>query len=317
MKPANSPKSKLLFDEHPLCVIPQLAVLIGLNEAIVLQQVHYWVTLNEKGGRNLQDGHHWTYNTYKAWQQQFPFWSIRTIKTIVSNLERSGLLIAGNYNKLRQDRTKWYRINHDACTLQSATPAPTSEDKDCTLQGEETAPPLPETTPKITSKTRAEEESNSNDPTPGKIFTIYEQNIGMLTPLIAEEIKSALDTFPVDWIEEAITISARANKRSWRYIEGILRSWATGGKDVAVKDLTQAPQNEAIIANLDAINEIFRKELIHEQDAQFLGGLMLESNIGTPLNLYKIFRCLKGLEPVTNGVLKEWRRELEKLGLEL
>ena len=73
MKAANSPKSKLLFDEYPLVVNPQLAKLIGLNEAIVLQQVHYWVTINEAGERNFQDGHTWTYNTLKEWHEQFPF----------------------------------------------------------------------------------------------------------------------------------------------------------------------------------------------------------------------------------------------------
>lgn len=137
--------SKLLLEEHPLVVIPELAKKIGLNEAIILQQVHYWVVLNSKKERNYRDDYYWTYNTFKEWQLQFPFWSVRTIKTIVSNLERLGLLIPANYNKLRQDRTKWYRVDYDACTLQSADVA-LSTDVSCTMDSADVAPPLPETT---------------------------------------------------------------------------------------------------------------------------------------------------------------------------
>ena len=55
--------SNLLFDKHPLVVNPSLAALIGLNEAIVLQQVHYWLKHNEEADKNFEEGRYWTYNT--------------------------------------------------------------------------------------------------------------------------------------------------------------------------------------------------------------------------------------------------------------
>ncbi len=62
------------------------------------------------------------------------------------------------------------------------------------------------------------------------IFTLYEQNIGMLTPMTSEEIKDALTQYPEDWLRDAIRESVNANKRNWRYIERILERWTTEGK---------------------------------------------------------------------------------------
>jgi DNA replication protein len=63
------------------------------------------------------------------------------------------------------------------------------------------------------------------------IFTLYEQNIGMLTPLIADELKEAEKQYPENWIKEAIKLGVSSNKRNWRYIARILEHWSTEGKD--------------------------------------------------------------------------------------
>jgi len=113
-------ESRLLYDERPLVVIPELARMLsarkgfdGLQEALVLQQIHYWVILNTKANKNEKDGFFWTYNTFKEWHEQFPFWSLATIKRIFGRLEKAGFLIWGRFNKSNINRTKWYRIDHD------------------------------------------------------------------------------------------------------------------------------------------------------------------------------------------------------------
>jgi len=63
------------------------------------------------------------------------------------------------------------------------------------------------------------------------IFALYEQNIGLLTPLIAEELRDAEKTYPTDWVEEAFRIAVEHNVRRWRYVRSILERWATEGKD--------------------------------------------------------------------------------------
>jgi DnaD/phage-associated family protein len=63
------------------------------------------------------------------------------------------------------------------------------------------------------------------------VFTLYEQNIGPLTPMIAEMLHDAETEYPEYWIEEAIQIAVRNNARKWSYIEAILKGWRVEGKD--------------------------------------------------------------------------------------
>ena len=62
------------------------------------------------------------------------------------------------------------------------------------------------------------------------IFVLYEQNIGALTPLLAEELMEAEKTYPAKWIEDAFREAIKSNVRKWRYVESILQTWATEGK---------------------------------------------------------------------------------------
>lgn len=63
------------------------------------------------------------------------------------------------------------------------------------------------------------------------IFTLYEQNIGMLSPVIADNLRDALKLYPESWIRDAIKEAVALNKRSWRYIEKILENWTAEGRD--------------------------------------------------------------------------------------
>ena len=101
--------NNLLIDDYPILVLPKLATEIGLNEAIVLQQMHYWL---KKSNHNY-DGRRWIYNSFPEWQKHFPFWSVMTIKRAVYSLEKQNLLYVGNYNKAKFDKTKWYSINYE------------------------------------------------------------------------------------------------------------------------------------------------------------------------------------------------------------
>ena len=102
--------SKLLINEEPLQVLPSLAAKIGLNEAIMLQQIHYWL----RRSKHTFDGKVWIYNTVKDWREQFPWWHDRTIKRIIDNLRQAGLIeTTDKYNQRKMDRTLWYTINYD------------------------------------------------------------------------------------------------------------------------------------------------------------------------------------------------------------
>lgn len=109
---------------------------IGLNEAIALQQLHYWLE-NPKAGEE-RDGFKWIFNTYEEWKENFPFWSERTIQRIFLNLEEMGLVIACQLDKAKYERRKYYRIDYDKlATLDSANLARSLNDSETTAEKKE------------------------------------------------------------------------------------------------------------------------------------------------------------------------------------
>lgn len=116
---------RLLLDEPPLILLPSVAMLLGVNEALILQQFSYWL----HASKNEWEGHFWTFNSYAEWRKQFPFFSVSTIGRAIRNLERYGLVISKvGPNKKKFDRTKWYRI--DQAKFDELFPEDTPANKD-------------------------------------------------------------------------------------------------------------------------------------------------------------------------------------------
>jgi hypothetical protein len=101
---------KLLISEEPLQVLPSLALEIGLEDALFLQQLHYWI----RKSKHEHDGQRWIYNTFAEWQAQFPFWSLRTMQRIAARLVKRGLIKIHKFNEHNWDRTNWYAIDYEA-----------------------------------------------------------------------------------------------------------------------------------------------------------------------------------------------------------
>jgi hypothetical protein len=109
--------TNLLIDDEPLQVLPKLAVSMGLDEAIVIQQLHYWLNPRRKSGKVI-GGRRWIYNTYKEWREtNFPFWSEIHIKRLFLNLEKSGVIVSCQPEG-RMSRRKYYRLS-DAFVLRA------------------------------------------------------------------------------------------------------------------------------------------------------------------------------------------------------
>lgn len=77
------------------------------------------------------------------------------------------------------------------------------------------------------------------------IFTIYEQNIGAITPMLADQLRDAENDYPATWIVEAIQIAVERNARNWRYIQTILDRWNTEGKQPHAVNRGHASQSES------------------------------------------------------------------------
>ena len=82
----------------------------GVNAAVLLENLGYWVKQNEANETNYHDGYYWTYNSRRAFRELFPYMNKRQVDTAFQKLIDAGLVITGNYNRLTYDRTLWYTL---------------------------------------------------------------------------------------------------------------------------------------------------------------------------------------------------------------
>lgn len=85
----------------------------GINGAVLLSNLYFWVKKNKENDVNFHDGRYWTYNTLDAFAEQYPFWSKDQIKRIMKELRDKGIVLVGNYSTNKYDRTLWYSIDFD------------------------------------------------------------------------------------------------------------------------------------------------------------------------------------------------------------
>lgn len=222
--------SKLLFNEQPLVISPSLATLIGLNESIVIQQIHYWL----RTSKHVHNGRKWVYNTYKKWQEQFPFWSEVTVRRIFTSMENKGLIVSGNYNDMKADNTKWYSINYeklehmirpcdqlDQANRSNRSHSPDQYDQTNTRDYTE-----------ITTE-KKEEEEEEGDHLISNPFLFYQKNIHpIMKPTIIDDFNYFLDNDFFDEtnaiLTEAMTIACRQDK-GWSYAYKALTDWRERG----------------------------------------------------------------------------------------
>lgn len=217
----------LLLDDRPLVIQPKLIELLGdPTEAIILQQIHYWLVKNI----NIKDGYSWVYNSIKDWNKQFKWLSEPTLKRKFKSLEDKGLLIIGNYNKAKFDRTKWYRIDYDALdkmvqALYQNDTTIVSKRYNAKYQND-------------TNNTIEYTENNNIDNTTttgtteiGSIYEFWESNVGSLSPYMYEEIQAIYDDWkevskqPKEMILESIKMALDKGVRNISYIKTILKRW--------------------------------------------------------------------------------------------
>ncbi len=88
----------------------EIAQKYGVNAAILLENLGYWIRRNEANEVNFHDGTYWSYNSRRAYRELFPYMSERQIDTAFQKLIDDGLVITGDYNADRRDRTLWYAL---------------------------------------------------------------------------------------------------------------------------------------------------------------------------------------------------------------
>jgi len=95
----------------------EVAKQYGIIEAILLQNIYFWIEKNKGNGVHYYDNQYWTYNSNKAFKEIFPYISEKKIRTALEKLRRENILITGNYNKIGFDKTLWYSITNKGYAL--------------------------------------------------------------------------------------------------------------------------------------------------------------------------------------------------------
>ena len=95
----------------------EIAKEYGVLEAILLNNLWFWVEKNRANNVNYYDGHYWTFNSTKAFNELFPYASQRQIQSALKHLRDEGILQTSNYNKSTLDRTLWYSFTQKGETI--------------------------------------------------------------------------------------------------------------------------------------------------------------------------------------------------------
>lgn len=101
--------------EHQFNV--QLAQKYGIEEAILIHNLFFWINKNAANEKHFHDGHYWTYNSQKAFSELFPYMSEDKIQRTLKKLCQSGIIIKGNYNDAKFDKTCWYAFTDNFYTV--------------------------------------------------------------------------------------------------------------------------------------------------------------------------------------------------------
>ena len=104
-----------------------IATKFGINIATFLDNIAYWTVKNIANERHFYDGLYWTYNSIKAFNQLFPYWSTRQLRTIIEQCVEYELLTEGNYNIAGYDHTKWYALTQKGLDLFRISPEPRAQ----------------------------------------------------------------------------------------------------------------------------------------------------------------------------------------------
>lgn len=98
----------------------ELAEKYGIEEAIILNNLFFWIRKNVANDKHLHDGRYWTYNTNKALSRLFPYISDGKIFRALKHLEDADMIVKGNYNKNKMDRTCWYAFSDNGLKVLSS-----------------------------------------------------------------------------------------------------------------------------------------------------------------------------------------------------
>ena len=228
----------------------EIAKEYGVLEAILLNNLQYWIEKNKANDVNYYDGYYWTFNSTRAFNQLFPYASQRQIQNALKKLKEQEIIQTGNYNKSTYDRTLWYAFTKKGecimqkCKMEDANllnglcknvePIPNintninTNNKTTSINSGESGQVVDKCLPDIEQETKT-------------IYDFIEENFNrVLTPIEYQKIEEWLMYYTEDIIKYAVEKSVYNNKKTFSYVNGILNNWHS----IGYKTLQEIKENE-------------------------------------------------------------------------
>jgi hypothetical protein len=200
---------------------------LGIASAVILNNLYWWIDKNRANDKHFHDGYYWTYNSRKAFVEQFPYLTERQIEYALRKLIDGGYVITGNYNKASFDRTLWYAITKEGyCILQNCE----MEETKVLNANNRNVEPIPDINTDITTLNkpdiRAPKKEMSNK------YGEY-KNV-LLSDTDLAKLKSE---FPNDWEERIERLSAyiASTGKSYKSHLATIRNWARRNSEARKK----------------------------------------------------------------------------------
>ena len=186
----------------------EIATRYGVNAAILLQNLQYWIAHNKANEKCFYEGRYWTYNSVKAFTELFPYLSEYQIRTALQKLLDDGVIIKGEFNRTSMDRTTWYALTDKGEAILNGE----SEPEEAEWRAEEVNP-----------FGEAEEQPGI----PDTVESYAAKNLDRLSPGNMQEFGKYKSKLPEELIRHAIDEACANGARYWNYVRKILDRYIT------------------------------------------------------------------------------------------
>ena len=214
-----------------------VAVECGVNSAVLLNNIAFWIAKNAACDKHYHNGEYWTYNSAKAFAILFPYITNRQIETAIKGLVDSDYLIKGNYNTSLYDRTLWYALTEKSKAIYKIK-LPHLHSNVNGLTDECT--PIPDINTDINTDDKPEvKDTKVKDILPvGKSSAKTKYGLYANVKLTDEDVAKLTEEFPFDWQERIERLSEYIATKGDKYKNhlAVIRSWAKkdGPKGITV-----------------------------------------------------------------------------------
>lgn len=199
---------------------PEIAEIVGVNAATIYQNIVYWVEKNQANDKHLYDGQYWTYNSIKAFGEQFPYLSAKQIKTALNKLIDQGFIVKGDYNKANFDKTCWYGIAQKGQSIIPQGPMEgTNRANGLAPEGQ----PIPDSKPNIKPDSKLARDAQPAKSTPrSELEKVLSADMAKVVIEHRKAIRKPLSTFAAKLIADQLAKISDPNDGARMMIE---RAW--------------------------------------------------------------------------------------------